>query len=50
MLSTKALANPAVAAFNHFQRRIKVMSANADTLNKSLLAYLRGNDVSSEGA
>ena len=40
-----AVAIPAVAAFNHFQRRIKVISANADALTKLLLAHLRGTDV-----
>jgi len=40
-----AVAIPAVAAFNHFQRRIKVISGNADALTKLLLAHLRGNDV-----
>ena len=46
-----AVAIPAVAAFNHFQRRIKVISGNADALTKLLLAYLRGNDsdVAAEG-
>jgi biopolymer transport protein ExbB len=40
-----AVAIPAVAAFNYFQRRIKVISANADALTKLLLAYLRGTDA-----
>jgi biopolymer transport protein ExbB len=40
-----AVAIPAVAAFNHFQRRIKVISANADALTKLLLAHLRGTDA-----
>jgi biopolymer transport protein ExbB len=46
-----AVAIPAVAAFNYFQRRIKVISANADALTKLLLAHLRGTeaDVLSEG-
>jgi biopolymer transport protein ExbB len=39
------VAIPAVAAFNHFQRRIKVITANADTLTKLLLAHLRGADA-----
>ena len=42
------VAIPAVAAFNHFQRRIKVITANADVLSRALLAYLRG--VSSESS
>jgi biopolymer transport protein ExbB len=46
-----AVAIPAVAAFNHFQRRIKVVSANADALTRLLLAHLRGTriDPSEEG-
>jgi biopolymer transport protein ExbB/TolQ len=37
-----AVAIPAVAAFNHFQRRIKVMTTNADALGNLLLSYLHG--------
>jgi biopolymer transport protein ExbB len=46
-----AVAIPAVAAFNHFQRRIKVISANADVLTRLLLAHLKGTatDLSPEG-
>jgi biopolymer transport protein ExbB len=42
-----AVAIPAVAAFNHFQRRIKVIGANADALTRLLLAHLRGVDACS---
>jgi biopolymer transport protein ExbB len=38
------VAIPAVAAFNHFQSRIKVISGNADALTRLLLAHLRGTD------
>ena len=37
-----AVAIPAVAAYNYFQRRIKVVTANADVLTRVLLAHLRG--------
>jgi biopolymer transport protein ExbB len=38
-----AVAIPAVAAFNYFQRRIKVMTTNADALGSVLMAYLQGD-------
>jgi biopolymer transport protein ExbB len=41
-----AVAIPAVAAFNHFQRRIKVMTTNADALGSLLLSYLHGETPS----
>jgi biopolymer transport protein ExbB len=40
-----AVAIPAVAAFNHFQRRIKVILTNSDALTRVLLAHLRGSDA-----
>ncbi len=40
-----AVAIPAVAAFNYFQRRIRIISGNADALTKLLLAHLRGTSV-----
>jgi biopolymer transport protein ExbB len=36
------VAIPAVAAFNYFQRRIRVITANSDVLMRVLLAHLRG--------
>src|SRR5262249_39615495 len=38
------VAIPAVAAFNYFQRRIRVVTSNADALTRVLLAHLRGTD------
>jgi biopolymer transport protein ExbB len=35
-----AVAIPAVAGFNYFQRRIKVIATNADALGRVLLAHL----------
>lgn len=34
------VAIPAVAAYNVFQRRIRVISAHTDTLSRVLLAHL----------
>ena len=42
-----AVAIPAVAAYNYFQRRIKVVVANADALTRVLLAHLRGEAFAS---
>lgn len=39
-----ALAIPAVAAFNVFQRRIKVVASNTEALSRMLLAHLRDDE------
>jgi biopolymer transport protein ExbB len=44
------VAIPAVAAFNYFQRRIRVVTTNADVLTRVLLAYLRGVRMPTGGA
>lgn len=38
-----AVAIPAVAAFNYFQRRIRVVEGNAEALTHMLLAHLSGD-------
>jgi len=38
-----AVAIPAVAAFNYFQRKIKLTLGNAEALTHILLSYLKGN-------
>ncbi len=43
-----AVAIPAVAAYNYFQRLIKSTVTNTDALSRVLLAHLKGNNV--EGA
>jgi biopolymer transport protein ExbB len=37
-----AVAIPAVAAFNYFQRRIKTTTTNTESLSRVLLAHLKG--------
>jgi biopolymer transport protein ExbB len=37
-----AVAIPAVVAFNYFQRRIKAIAANTESLSRVLLAHLKG--------
>jgi biopolymer transport protein ExbB len=39
-----AVAIPAVAAFNYFQRKIKATIANTDVLSRVLLAHLKGEE------
>jgi biopolymer transport protein ExbB len=39
------VAIPAVAAFNWFQRTVKVTLSNTDALGHVLLAYLRSKEV-----
>jgi biopolymer transport protein ExbB len=38
-----AVAIPAVAAFNYFQRRIKRIASNTESLSRVLLAHLKGS-------
>lgn len=44
-----AVAIPAVAAFNYFQRRIRTILGSADALTHILLSYQKGRDASSGG-
>ena len=45
-----AVAIPAVAAFNYFQRRIRTTLVNAEALEHLLLSYLHGGSSSSSSA
>lgn len=45
-----AVAIPAVAAFNYFQRRIRTMLSNAEALQHILLSYLQGGGPLTHGS